>query len=110
MTGGKNMMITSRFEIAGKKVKKEIGIVSGSAVMSRNFIRDFFAGIRNFLGHELKEYSEMIDKSKAVAMERMIEKAEEMGANAIMGVRLTTAEVAHGAGEIIVYGTAVVIE
>ena len=104
------MITTSRFEIAGMKVKKELGIVSGSAVMSRNFIRDFLAGIRNFLGQELIEYSEMIDKSKTAAMKRMRVQARKLGANAIMGVRLTTAEVAHGAGEIIVYGTAVVVE
>lgn len=104
-----NIQTTTRFDISGKEVKKELGIVSGSVVLSRNFIRDFFAGIRNFLGKEILEYSEMIDKSQTIAMERIKDKAEKIGANAILGLRFTTSETSHGAAELIVYGTAVVV-
>jgi uncharacterized protein YbjQ (UPF0145 family) len=72
--------------------------------------RDFMAGLKNIVGGELKGYTELLQESRREATQRMIEQAEELGANAIVNVRYTTSSVAQGASEILAYGTAVTVE
>ena len=104
------MLLTTRNELDGCRIKKELGLVSGSSVRSRIFFRDFFAGVRAFLGLEVKEYREMMDLARKLAKERMIEEAEKMGANAIVNIRYMTSMTSIRTSEIFVYGTAIEIE
>lgn len=97
------MNITTGQEIRGN----ELGLVSGSYVASKAFYKDFFAGIRNFFGWEIKEYTSMLDEAREKAAKRMEEKAKELGATGIINVRYATAQTDRGAAEIIVYGTAI---
>lgn len=97
------MEITSRNYVNGE----ELGMVYGSIVKSRFFTRDIVAGIRKFLGRELKEYTEMLNQSREIAVKRMTKQAEELGADAIVNVRFMTSEITREASEVFVYGTAI---
>ena len=103
------MIITTTESIPNKKVTEVLGIVRGSTVRARNVGRDIFAGLKNLVGGEIKEYSKLQAHSREQAMERMIEDAEKLGADAVVNVRISTSMVMQGAAEILVYGTAVKI-
>lgn len=85
----------------------QIGIVSGSVVSSRFFIRDFVADIRKMLGLEVKEYTDMLAKSREIAMKRMLEQAERHGAYAVVNIRFSTSAISPQTAEILAYGTAI---
>ena len=84
-------------------------MVSGSTVRAKHVGRDLMAGIKNIFGGELKGYTELLTESRKEAIERMIQQARQMGANAIINVRFSTSSVAAGAAELYVYGTAVTL-
>jgi len=104
------MIITNIESVPGKTIVEHFGIVTGSTVRSKNFGADFFAGLKNMVGGELKAYTELLEDSRNEAVERMKKQAELLGANAIVNVRFSTSSVAAGAAEIYVYGTAVLFE
>ncbi len=104
------MIIVTTEEIANKKIKETLGIARGSTVRSRNIGRDIFAGIKNLVGGEISEYTRLQAESREQAIERMLDDAEKMGANAIVNIRLTTSMVMQGCSEILAYGTAVIVE
>ncbi len=104
------MLIVNTENIEGKRIVKTLGIVKGNTIRAKWFGKDILAGIRNIIGGELKEYTEMLDDARRQAVARMIEEAEEIGANAIINVRFSTSQIAQGAAEILVYGTAVKVE
>lgn len=79
----------------------------GSTVRARNIGRDIFAGLKNIVGGEIEEYTQLQAQSREQAMQRMIKDAEKMGADAVINIRLTTAMVMQGCAEILAYGTAV---
>ncbi|MBQ7563821.1 MAG: YbjQ family protein [Lachnospiraceae bacterium] len=99
-------MVVSTTENIGRNYEI-IGIVKGSTVQTVNALKDIGAGLKTIVGGELTKYNEMMDKARAMATERMIREAESMGANAIVGVRYSSASVMQGAAEIMAYGTAV---
>ena len=101
------MIITTTDAIPGATIAETFGLVRGSTVRARNIGRDFMAGIRNIVGGEVDEYTKLLAEAREEALQRMIESAEAMGANAIVGTRFITAGVAQGAAEIVAYGTAV---
>lgn len=101
------MLVVTLEEIPGRKVEKVLGLVSGSTIRARWLGKDIMAGLRTLVGGEVKEYTEMMQKARSIAMERMVEEAEKLGADAVLGVRLATSMVMSGAAEIIAYGTAV---
>jgi uncharacterized protein YbjQ (UPF0145 family) len=101
------MIITTTSTLPNKEVTDVLGIVRGSTVRARNVGRDIFAGLKNLVGGEIKEYSKLQAHSREQAIERMIADAEALGADAIVNVRLTTSMVMQGAAEILAYGTAV---
>ncbi|MEM0453995.1 MAG: YbjQ family protein [Sulfolobales archaeon] len=103
-------MVTTLDYVPGHKVKKVLGIVSGSVVRARNIARDFTAFLRNIAGGEIVEYTELLAQSRDEAIKRMVDKAKNLGANAVIGVRLTSSNVMSGAAEVVAYGTAVLIE
>ncbi|XMB66788.1 YbjQ family protein [Mycoplasmatota bacterium zrk1] len=96
--------------LTDKKIVKTIGYVKGSTVQTKNVGKDIAAGFKTLFGGEIKGYTEMMDDARKIAVGRLVEEAEGLGANAIIGFRLQTSAVMSGAAEIIAYGTAVVIE
>jgi uncharacterized protein YbjQ (UPF0145 family) len=104
-------MLMSNIEIIpGKTISVSHGIVSGSTVRAKHVGRDIMAGLKNMVGGELRGYTELLEESRAQAIERMQAQARQMGANAIVNVRFSTSSVAVGAAEIYVYGTAVTVD
>jgi len=104
------MIISTTSEVFGKKIVEHIGFCKGSTVRAKHIGRDFAAGLKTLVGGEIKGYTEMMTEARQIAIGRMVEDAENMGANAIVGFRLQTSAVMSGASEIIAYGTAVRIE
>lgn len=104
------MILSTTHEVAGKKVVSHIGFVKGSTVRAKHIGRDFAAGLKTIVGGEIKGYTEMMEEARKIAVGRMVEEAESLGANAIVGFRLQTSAVMAGASEIIAYGTAVIVE
>ncbi|MFA5553927.1 MAG: YbjQ family protein [Phycisphaerae bacterium] len=104
------MLLSTTNNIEGKKITKHLGLVRGNTIRARNLGRDILAGLRNLVGGEIADYTKLMGESREQALDRMIEHASELGANAIVGVRFSTSEVMSAAAEILVYGTAVVVE
>lgn len=103
------MILVNTETIPGKTIQSVFGIVSGSTVRSKHFGRDLLAGLKNIVGGELTAYTELLEESRSQAVQRMIEQAENMGANAICNIRFATSSIESGAAEIYVYGTAVLV-
>lgn len=101
------MKLSTTFDIDGKPPKKVLGVVKGNTIRAKHLGKDLVAGLRNIVGGEIKEYTEMLDESRDEAMKRMIEEAKKLDADAIVGVRFTTSSVVGGAAELLAYGTAV---
>lgn len=104
------LIVTTLDYVPGYRVKKVIGLVSGSVVKARHIGRDIIAALRNIAGGEIVEYTELLASSRDEALKRMVEKAKSRGANAVIGVRLATSNIMSGAAEVVAYGTAVIIE
>jgi uncharacterized protein YbjQ (UPF0145 family) len=104
-------MITTNIEtVPGRTIVEHYGIVQGSTIRAKHLGRDFAAGLKNIVGGELRGYTELLKESRDQAFMRMVEQAEELGANAVVNVRFATSSVAAGASEILCYGTAVFVE
>ena len=84
-----------------------IGVVKGTIVQSKNFGRDFMAGMKTLVGGEIVGYTEMLTEARQIATKRMVDEAEQLGADAIVGVRYSGSSVMQGAAEVLAYGTAV---
>lgn len=105
-----HMLLSNLESVPGHIITRQIDVVYGSTVRSKHVGRDLLAGLKNIVGGELTAYTELLEESRQEAMNRMIEKARQMGANAIVGIRFSTSNIAQGASELFVYGTAVVVE
>ncbi len=101
------MIITTTESIPEKEIAQILGIARGSTVRARNVGRDIFAGLKNLIGGEIEEYTKLQAESREQAIQRMVEDANRLGADAIINVRLTTAMIMQGTAEILAYGTAV---
>ena len=84
-----------------------VGIVKGTIVQSKNFGKDFMAGMKTLVGGEIKGYTDMLVEARQIATKRMVDEAEQLGADAIAGVRYASSSVMQGAAEVMAYGTAV---
>ncbi|MCD5413191.1 MAG: YbjQ family protein, partial [Dehalococcoidia bacterium] len=104
------MIIVTLERIEGKRIVKTLGIARGSTIRAKHVGKDIVAGFRGIVGGEITEYTKLMAQSREEAMQRMVEQAEKMGANAILGTRFMTSMVAAGAAEFLAYGTAVVVE
>ncbi len=104
------MIIVTSDRIEGKKTVKTLGMVKGSTIRARHVGRDIVAGLRSIVGGEIAEYTKLMAEAREQAIQRMVEQAEEMGANAVLDTRFVTSMVMSGASELLVYGTAVVVE
>ena len=103
----KNLTIVNTEEVAGRVISEQLGLVRGNTIRARHIGSDIMAGLRNIVGGEVKEYTQMISEAREEALKRMIEEAESSNADAVVNVRFTTSQVMGGAAEILAYGTAV---
>ncbi|MGN1266454.1 MAG: YbjQ family protein [Dorea sp.] len=92
--------------IPGKEFEA-LGIVKGTVVYSRNFGKDFMAGMKTLVGGEIEGYTELLNTARQIAVKRMVEEAEKMGADAVVNMRYGSSSLMQGAAEVIAYGTAV---
>ena len=100
------MILVNTDFISGRNLET-IEVVKGSMIQSKHLGRDIAAGFKTIVGGELKGYSEMINEARAIATRRMVEEAEGLGADGVINIRYSSATVAAGAAEVMVYGTAV---
>lgn len=101
------MIVTTTENIPNKEITEIIGIARGSTVRARNIGRDIFAGLKNIVGGEIEEYTKLQAEAREQALQRMIEDAQKLNADAIVNVRIATSLIMQGASEVIAYGTAV---
>jgi uncharacterized protein YbjQ (UPF0145 family) len=101
------MILVNTDKIEGKKIAQTLGLVRGNTIRARWFGRDIAAGLKTLVGGEIKSYTDMMTKAREEAIERMVEQAKKLKADAVINVRFTASEVMQGASEILVYGTAV---
>ena len=101
------MMITTTENIPGREIKEVMGVVFGSCVQTKHIGKDTRAGLRTVVGGEATAYTELMEEARRMSMQRMIEDAEKLGADSVVGMRYATAQTMHGAAELIAFGTAV---
>lgn len=104
------MILVNTAEITGYTVTKTLGLVTGNMVQSKHVGRDIMARLKGLVGGEIAGYTEMLTEARENAQNRMVQKADSLGANAIVSVRFTTSAIDQGMSELLVYGTAVVVE
>lgn len=104
------MIVVTNDRIPGRRVVESRGLVRGNTIRARHVGRDVLAGLRNVVGGEIKDYTKLLGEAREQAIDRMIEEAEALGADAIVEVRFETSMVMNAAAELLCYGTAVVTE
>ena len=104
------MIVATTETVAGKRVVRTLGLVRGNTIRARHLGRDITAVLRNIVGGEISEYTKMMGEAREQALDRMIEEAESLGANAIISTRFMTSMLMAGAAELLAFGTAVVLE
>ena len=100
------MILVNTDYISGKELEM-LSIVKGSTIQSKHLGKDISQGFKTLVGGELKSYTEMMNDARAIATKRMVEEAEELGADAIVNIRYASSAIMQGAAEVIAYGTAV---
>lgn len=101
------MLISTIDQVPGKVIVQVLGLVSGSVVTSKHLGKDFMASMKTIVGGEITGYTEMLEDARRIALQRLTQQAVEMGADAVVGMRLTTSSVMQSAAEVTAYGTAV---
>ena len=104
------MIVVTTEHVSGQQETASLGLVRGSSIRARHAGKDLMAFFRNLVGGEVHEYSKLLGESREQAVDRMIEEAQALGADAIIGVRFQTSMVMSGAAEMLCYGTAVKLE
>jgi len=104
------MIVTTSSLIPGKEIKQSFGVVRGNTVRARHVGKDIIAGLKTIVGGEIQEYTKLMAESREQSVDRMIEEAKTLGANAIVDTRFATSYIMSNVAEILVYGTAVIIE
>ena len=104
------MLVLATETIPGKGIKEVKGLVKGSTVRCKNIGKDITASFKNLVGGEMTSYTEMLTEARQIAIGRMVDEAESLGANAIIGMRLVSSSLTAGAAEMVAYGTAVIYE
>jgi len=106
----KHPMTSTTFNIEGFKVVKQLGVVRGITVRSRSIFGTIGAGIQTIFGGNISLFTELCEKSRSEAFDMMVEHAQQIGANAVIGIRYDTTELMNGVTEVLCYGTAAVLE
>lgn len=104
------MIVTTTHDVAGFRRVASHGMVRGNSIRARPLGKDILAFFRNLAGGEIKEYTKMLAEAREQAIDRMLEEAEALGANAVVAVHFQTSMVMSGAAEMLCYGTAVTVE
>ena len=104
------MLVVTTETIGSKRIVKSLGLVRGNTVRARNVGKDITAGLRALVGGEISEYVKLMAEAREQSVDRMIEAAEQLGANAVVATRFTTSMVMSGAAELLATGTAVIVE
>jgi len=104
------MIMVNTENVPGKQVTECLGLVKGSTIRAKWLGKDLVAVLRNIVGGEMKEYTEMMAEAREQSLKRMVEEAEKLGANAVVNVRFTTSQVMSSAAEMLAYGTAVKVK
>jgi len=104
------MIITTTDTIPQKEISESLGLVMGNTVRARYIGSDIWGALKNFIGGEIKGYTTLMSQARQEAIDRMVEEAKKVGADAIVNVRFVTSEIVQGAAEILAYGTAVKIK
>jgi len=104
------MKLSNTETIPGHTIREFYGVVSGSTVRAKHVGRDLMAGLKNLVGGELKGYTELLQEARQEAIDRMVEQARSVGANAVVNIRFSTSSVTQGAAELFAYGTAVQVD
>ncbi len=104
------MILTTLESVPGKSITQHLGLVQGSTVRAKHAGRDIMAGLKNIFGGELKGYTELLHESREEAINRMVEQAHSIGANAVLNIRFSTSSITQGASELFTYGTAVKLD
>ena len=104
------MILVTTEHVPGQQETASLGLVRGSSIRARHLGKDIMATFRNMAGGEVLEYSKLLGESREQAIDRMIEEADSLGADAIIGVRFQTSMVMQGAAEMLCYGAAVKLE
>jgi uncharacterized protein YbjQ (UPF0145 family) len=104
------MIIATSSNIVGKEITKTYGVVRGNTVRARHLGKDIIAGLKTLVGGEIQEYTKLMAESREQSIDRMVEEAKALGANAILDTRFATSYIMSNVAEILVYGTAVYVE
>jgi len=104
------VILTTLEGVPGQTIMEHYGLVQGSTIRAKHIGKDIMAGFKNIVGGELKGYTELLQESRKEAIDRMVEQATKLGANAVVNIRFATSSVAQGAAELFAYGTAVKVE
>ena len=104
------MIVVTTPEIAGMRVVRTLGLVRGNTIRARHIGKDIMAILRNMAGGEILEYTKMLAEAREQAIDRLVEEAETLGGNAVLGLRFQTSMIQTGAAEMLCYRTAVVVE
>ena len=104
------MIIATSSNIVGKEITKTYGVVRGNTVRARHVGKDIIAGLKTIVGGEIQEYTKLMAESREQSIDRMVEEAKALGANAILDTRFATSYIMSNVAEILVYGTAVSVE
>lgn len=105
-----NLILTNLETVPGRAIVAHYGLVTGSTVRAKHVGRDLMAGLKNLVGGELKGYTELLGEARQQAVDRMVEQARALGANAVVNIRFSTSSVTAGASELYAYGTAVTVQ
>jgi len=104
-----NIMVTTTFNFDGYKVTKHLGVVRGITVRSRSVVGSFGASVQQIFGGNISIYTELCEQARMEAFELMMQHAQQIGANAVIGMRYDANEISDGVAEVLAYGTAVVV-
>jgi uncharacterized protein YbjQ (UPF0145 family) len=105
-----NLMVTTTFTFDGYKVARHLGVVRGITVRSRSIVGSFGASVQQVFGGNISIYTELCEQARQEAFELMMQHAQQIGANAVIGMRYDANEISDGVAEVLAYGTAVVVE
>ncbi|SFR39841.1 Uncharacterized conserved protein YbjQ, UPF0145 family [Pseudidiomarina maritima] len=103
----KTILVVNSDRIAGYDITEHLGLVRGNTIRARHLGRDILAAFRNIVGGEIHDYTKLLAESREQALDRLVDEARSLDADAVIDVRFSTSMLAHGAAELLAYGTAV---
>ena len=103
-------LVVTTPEVPGRRIVRTLGLVRGNTIRARHLGKDILALLRNIVGGEVAEYTKLMAEAREQALDRLMDEARQLGANAVISLRFSTSVIMGGAAELLAYGTAVLIE